>query len=372
MADQYKYELKKEKESKISVSVTIQEELVTKKQEQVYEKLKETVKISGFRPGKAPKKEIMAKLGTKVLNETLNEILPEVASEIVEKEELNPVTQVDYQFEDFSKEGDIVFSFSFTNYPEVKLGNLSKIKVEKQSAEVEQKEIDEVVQRLFKQQAEDNHDHDHDHEDSDSDNIEIKEITDEMVKGLKIDGVQTKKDLEKQIKERIQSIKQNDLDRDYENKLLEAAIAETKIEVPAALIDQQTETLMNDHLSQISRLGVEVEQFLEAQGTSREELEKQKRKDAEYKVKAELVLNEIARQNSILPTAQDVEAELKMISDPEIRSSYDSAHGRRHILSVLVQQRGMQKLLDIAGGSKTTEKKKPSTKKSKDDKKPKD
>jgi len=363
MSDAYTYKVDRDEDSGIKVTVTVTPERIKETEAHVYQELAKDVKIKGFRPGKAPESEIKANLGPKLLNETLNAVLPELASEIVGKEEMNPITQLEYTFEEIDSDGNVKFIFTFTNYPEIKLGDFTKLKVEKPKVEVEEKEIQEVVQKLFKQQAEE---HDHDNSDADgNDSTEDEtksepkevEITDAKVKDLGLDGVETITDLEKQIEERIRTVKSNDQNRIYQDQVIEAAIKTSKINVPNALHEQQAASLVSDHISQVEQLGVDVDSFLEAQGTNRKELEEQKHKQAEKQISAELLLSEIAKQHTIPPTAEDVEREIEGITDADARENFDSPQGRRHILSVLIQQRGLQKLMQFVEGESKPKKK---------------
>lgn len=363
MSDAYTYKVDRDKDSGIKVEVTVTPERIKETETRVYQELAKDVEIKGFRPGKAPESDIKAKLGPKLLNETLNAVLPELAADIVEQEELNPITQLEYTFEEIDQDGNVKFSFTFTNYPNIELGDFSKLKVEKLEIKIEKEEIQEVIQRLFKQQAEDAEQHDHDAkpDESDEEQAEIEEkeieVTDEKVKELGLEGIETISDLEKQIEERIRTVKGNDQNRIYQDQVIEAAIATSNIKVPAALLQQQADSLVADHIAQVEQLGVDVDSFLEAQGTTRKELEEQKLKQAEKQISAELLLSEIAKQHTILPTAEDVESEIEGITDADARQNFDSPQGRRHILSILIQQRGLQKLMQFVEGNGKVEEK---------------
>ncbi|MBQ3103751.1 MAG: trigger factor [Oscillospiraceae bacterium] len=101
-----------------------------------YQKMRGTIKVSGFRPGKAPRKVIEGMYGKGVFyEEAINIAMPEAYVQAVEAEGLQVVGYPEVQLGDVSEEG-----FSFTAvvavYPEVKLGQYKGLEAPKDEVKI--------------------------------------------------------------------------------------------------------------------------------------------------------------------------------------------------------------------------------------------
>ena len=73
---------------------------------QVYEdtalvELSKSVKVPGFRPGKAPKDLAAPEVASKAFTKAVNKLLPDYALEVLEKEKINPIANVEYSLKDY-------------------------------------------------------------------------------------------------------------------------------------------------------------------------------------------------------------------------------------------------------------------------------
>jgi len=358
----YTYKINKDKDYLYKIEVEVEPSRVKDAYNEALEELGKDVKVQGFRPGKAPKAMVEAKVGNDAFSHSIRHLLSDIAIEIVDSEKLNPVTPLDYSVEKASVDGNVAFSFSFTNYPEVNLADLSKLTVEKPDHTVSEEDIDKVIENLRNTESEKNKDKKEEKRDERKKDKKTAELTDAEVKTLGFEGVATVAELRKMISERLQDIQGQEQQARFEQSALEAAIKASDIQVPQALIERQTEQLVEAYMAKIKDLDVKPEEFLQAQGLTAEALKKQKEDQALKQLKAEILLNEIAKKYEIAPSATEIDAQINSISDPKIRAQYDTYEGRRYILSALLQQRSMQKLLSEIGttpakSNKTSKKK---------------
>jgi trigger factor len=109
-------------------------------------------KIQGFRPGKAPKHMIEQAYGGRAYEDALNKQLnKDFVAELVEHK-LNIVGYP--KFDLASSEGDdFVFSATFEVMPEVKLGDLSAVEIEKPVCTISATDVDSTIEILRKQRA---------------------------------------------------------------------------------------------------------------------------------------------------------------------------------------------------------------------------
>jgi len=113
-----------------------------------------TAKFPGFRPGKAPLKMVAAQFGAMVESEVLNDKVGRAFSDVTADHNLRVAgfpriePKIDEQVD-----GALVFQATFEIYPEVKLGDLAGIEVEKSTAQVTDAEIDKTIDILRRQRV---------------------------------------------------------------------------------------------------------------------------------------------------------------------------------------------------------------------------
>ena len=134
------------KDYKSSFEVSLDQDLIAKVIDQKITEKQPTFEIAGFRKGKVPINIIKSKIGPQVENEVLNEEISKNISEIGEKEKIESLIQPDVQFKDSYN-----FSLSFFLKPEIKIDDLKTSEIEKISAEVTGKDIDEFREKVRKE-----------------------------------------------------------------------------------------------------------------------------------------------------------------------------------------------------------------------------
>ena len=131
------------KDYKSSFEVSLDQNSIAKVIDQKITEKQPTFEIAGFRKGKVPINIIKSKIGPQVENEVLNEEISKNISEIGEKEKIESLIQPDVQFKDSYN-----FSLSFFLKPDIKIDDLKTSEIEKISAEVTDKDIDEFREKV--------------------------------------------------------------------------------------------------------------------------------------------------------------------------------------------------------------------------------
>jgi trigger factor len=121
--------------------------------EQRLKRLSKTMKIPGFRPGKVPANIVKQQYGDQARHEALNEALQRAFGEAVKAQELRIAGYPN--IEPKSSEGanatHIEFTAVFEVYPEIKLGELKDVEIERSLLEVGEAEMDSTLNVLRKQ-----------------------------------------------------------------------------------------------------------------------------------------------------------------------------------------------------------------------------
>ncbi|MEI7579783.1 MAG: trigger factor [bacterium] len=338
---QYTYELATDSDSNCTLKVKIANKKFVEAKEKLFKKMAQNVTITGFRPGKGPKGLIEARLGPDLYEKTLNELLPQVTLEIIETKSLEPLTHVKYEVEKVSEDEGVEYHAHFVVYPDIKLGNFQKIKIQNEKIAVSKEEINTEKKRildLYNQQQEKTA--------KDKTKYQkLETITNEVVESLKI-GIKTVEELEKQIIEQVKFEKENQLEEKKIKTIITEAIQLSKVIAPKQLVIEEVEGRGKDYKYRIEQLGLKMDDFLKAQNTTEEDLRKQWEKDAIEKIASELLLFEIVKTQKIVVTIEEIDLEVAKISDPKLHQEYDSNVGRRTISAILSQQKAIKWLKD--------------------------
>jgi trigger factor len=114
-------------------------------------KLARTVRADGFRPGKVPMSVVAQRYGYSVHYEVMNDKVGEAFNSAANEAKLRVAGMPKITQKDESAEGVMAFDATFEVYPEVKIGDLSAVSVERVSTEVTEAAIDKTVDILRKQ-----------------------------------------------------------------------------------------------------------------------------------------------------------------------------------------------------------------------------
>lgn len=117
-------------------------------------RLSEKNSIAGFRPGQAPREIVEKKFGSMALLENaVDDILTQSYYEILQKEKLMVVGKPKIELKKMVP-GDIFeYTAEVSVFPEVKLGDITKLNVKAEKAEVKEQDIEEVLLDLKKMRA---------------------------------------------------------------------------------------------------------------------------------------------------------------------------------------------------------------------------
>ena len=114
-------------------------------------KLAKSVKMDGFRPGKVPMNVVAQRYGYSVQYEVLNDKVGEAFAQAANEAKVRVAGQPRISEKEGAPEGQLTFDAIFEVYPDVKLGDLAAVEVEKLSSEVSEAAIDKTIEILRKQ-----------------------------------------------------------------------------------------------------------------------------------------------------------------------------------------------------------------------------
>ena len=144
---------KKEK-SLVELTVEVGEPEFQAAVEKAYLKMRKKINVSGFRPGKAPRKIIEGMYGQEVFfEEAINIAFPDAYEAAVKEQELQPVGYPDVEMVGEATREGFTFKATVPVYPEVTLGQYKGLSAEKEEVKVSAADVDERIQQMADRNA---------------------------------------------------------------------------------------------------------------------------------------------------------------------------------------------------------------------------
>ncbi|MGB5110347.1 MAG: trigger factor [Mycobacterium sp.] len=117
--------------------------------DRAFKQLATQIRLPGFRPGKAPRKLLEARIGRgAVLEQVVNDALPSRYSEAVSTASLQPIGQPEIEVTKLEDNEELVFTAEVDIRPEIELPDLSALKISVDPIEVADDEVDTELQNL--------------------------------------------------------------------------------------------------------------------------------------------------------------------------------------------------------------------------------
>jgi trigger factor len=135
------------------IDLTVPVAAVEKEVQTRLAKLARSVKMPGFRPGKVPMKMVAATYGAQVQAEVLNDKVGEAFNSAINAGKLRVAGTPRLESRDAQDSPDLAFSAVFEVYPEIALGSLSGVEVQRAVCAVGETEIDSTLGIMRKQRA---------------------------------------------------------------------------------------------------------------------------------------------------------------------------------------------------------------------------
>ena len=142
----------------------------------------------------------------------------------------------------------------------------------------------------------------------------LPEIDDEFAKDVS-DTCETLDDLKKEITERLKAERQEAADNAFEEKVLDAVIDGMKADIPAAMIDAQVDTIVQDFGYRLQMQGMGLEQYLKMTGTEMGTFRAMFKDQAERQVKTRLALQKVVELEGITVSDKELEEEYAKMAE---------------------------------------------------------
>lgn len=258
---------------------------VQKTYDQVVDELVKEVELPGFRKGNAPKSQALEKIGqTKINEEFLKHVVPEIWNEIVKKHDLKPVIYPKISVQEFDLEKNLKLKIITAEKPDIKLKNYREAITQKRKARQSQ--------------------------------------------------IWTPKDGKDKTKAEKLTIS------DVMSSILEA----TEITIPGVIVEQEVNRMLANLLDQTQKLGMTVEQYLQAQNKTSASLRAQYAQEAKNTLALELALEQIADAEKIEVSDAEIDGFINQAKTEEEKKTLEQQ--KYYIGSLLRRQKTLNTLLE--------------------------
>lgn len=136
------------------VTITVPEAEYKAAMEKRIENLKGQVNLPGFRKGKVPTNVVQQKYGDYVKHEVITELTEKTLQSALENESLRPVAMPHVDMVSTDAGSDFSYKATFEVFPEFKLVDLTKLTIKQPKTEVDEKDINEAIEKIRAQHVE--------------------------------------------------------------------------------------------------------------------------------------------------------------------------------------------------------------------------
>ena len=122
-------------------------------------------------------------------------------------------------------------------------------------------------------------------------------------------------ELRADLRKNLEQKQQKEADRSFENALMEKVAESAKLELPAAMIEEELDNELQNFDYQLRSQGMSLEQYSKMLGGDLSRFRTSMRPSAEKQVRLRVVLNAIADAEGIEATQEDLDAEYQKLAE---------------------------------------------------------
>lgn len=142
---------------------------------------------------------------------------------------------------------------------------------------------------------------------------ELPEVDDEFAQ--EVSEFETLDEYKADIRERLLKEKEEDARKIKEDAVIQKIIEDAKMEIPDAMVEFQTEQLMDDFAQRMQAQGLSLQQYFQFSGMTEEQYRAQMKPRALQNIQSRLVLEAVAKAENLEVTQEDVDAEIQRMAN---------------------------------------------------------
>lgn len=143
----------------------------------------------------------------------------------------------------------------------------------------------------------------------------IPELSKEFYEDLGMEGINDEESLRNQVKENIAARKEMEAENKYTDDLLKAAIENMTVEVPEAMVTEEIDRMLRQYEDNLKMQGLTLEQFYQFTNSDEAALKDQMKEEALNRVKARLLLEEVAKVEKLEISDEEADQEAEKLAE---------------------------------------------------------
>lgn len=354
--------------SQVDVQITMPWADLQPKWDETFNKFAAEVEIPGFRKGQAPVNIVEPRILPQVQQEALKQVMPAALIEALQGTTYVPIDYPQYNVTAFSKGGELKFTARITVKPEVKVGNYKIVNAKRPVLKTaDSAEVEKIVTDLFtryqsrqpvQQQSAGQQSSDQAIKQGSGGTMNFNVATDSRAQSLnspiapnddfaKAMGANSLAELKEKIKTDLEAEAKYNNELDYEESILQEVEKITQVDIPEVLIQDELARMLLSLQRNVSDRGLLMEEYLKGQKKTVEQLKAEWRPQAERNVRMELGLSEIARQEGVNISDEELQQEVDKIQDNKVKQQFTQQEPRMHLRHALRQTKTLNLLKTI-------------------------
>ena len=271
-------------------TITVSQKDINKSRADIIKRANKTVKVKGFRAGKAPDNLVEDQLDeNKIVEEIIRTTVPPVYQKYIIKSKLKPISNPKITPKDISPNKEWTFDVEIAEKPTVTLtGYKQAVKKAKPSPKI-------------------------------------------WKPGEKPNQQDQKSEEDKKLK-----------------AIFDALANKCKVKIPPLLIEEEVNHALSNLITQIQKLGLSLEQYLSSMGKNSTQLREEYDSKAEHNLKIDFIIDAIGRQEKLLATDKDLKNFLSDVKDQKAVDAIEkSTYQQSMVLNAITRDRVINHLKDL-------------------------
>jgi trigger factor len=362
----------------VDVEVSVPWADLEPKWNETLQRLSADVELPGFRKGQAPAEMVEQNLAGKLQQEFLQTVMPQILMEALQGTDIVPIDYPQYQVNSFAKGGELKFTAKIAVRPKIEVGNYKSIKAAKPAGKtVSDEEVNKIVGELFNRWKSRNP------STSSGQGPQPAAPKAETPAGgtsgslnfngqpgggaaapaaspaptsdqpddnfAKAVGADSLADLKAKIRTDLEGEANYNNELDYEESILQEVEKITVVDVPEILVQDELNRMLVSLQRSVTERGLLLDEYLKSQNKTADQLKTEWRPQAERNVRMELGLSEIARQEGVNISDDELQSEIDKIQDQRVKAQFNSEEPRMHLRHALRQTKTLNLLKTLVG-----------------------
>ncbi len=333
--------------SEIEVSGEVPVEIVESHRSKTVKRLAKNIDLPGFRKGHVPEEMVVKHISEQdLLKEIAETALGKTYADIVLDNKLEVVGKPQVTITKLAPNNPIGFKIKSAVFPKIELPDykkLAKAEFKKhddpEKVTVSDEDMQAELEKIQKAMSQAK-------KDGEKDAPEVTKIDDEFAKSL--GDFKDLADLKEKMSTQLLVDKKHKQNEKRRLALADVVIENSKLEVPEIFIEGEIDQMVASFNERVSRAGMELDDYLKQVNKKIEDLRKEWRTDAIKRSKLQLIFNEIANKENIIPDIKRLDREIEHVKEHYPEANEDSV--RTYVTSQLINE----KVFELLEGKEVT------------------